>query len=121
MNTAPTLEDAADALLQIIVKGDLERRHPAHLEAIQSGSVSWHDATPIPHYGQLDLSGLTTDPIGTACRAELRRIGDAIHAAGGSEALDVAMITIAQLDMTHADWRTIVLKSVWAGIGGRLP
>lgn len=49
MSTAPTLKTAADALLQIIVKGDLERCHPAHLEAIQSGSVSWQDGTPIPH------------------------------------------------------------------------
>ena len=34
MSTAPTLETAADALLQIIVKGDLERRHPENPEAM---------------------------------------------------------------------------------------
>lgn len=117
---ATPIETAADALLRVIVKRDLERRHAVTPKATQADAASWHDVTTIPHYGELDLPGLTTDPIGTACRAELRRIGHAIHAAGGSEALNAAMITIAQMDMTHADWRTIVLKSVWAGVGARV-
>jgi len=118
---ATPIEAAADALLQVIVKGDLERRQAPNPKAIQAGSTPWHNATTIPHYGELDLPGLTTDPIGTACRAELRRIGNAIHAAGGSDALGAAMISVAQMDLTHADWRAIVLKSVWAGIGARVP
>jgi hypothetical protein len=118
---ATPIEAAADALLQVIVKGDLERRHALIPKAAHGDSASWHDATLIPHYGELDLPGLTRDPIGTACRAELRRIGNAIHAAGGSDALSAAMISLAGMDLPHADWRTIVLESVWAGIGARVP
>ena len=114
------IQAAANALLQVIVKRDLERRHGLTLKATQGDTPSWHDVTTIPHYGELDLPGLTADPIGTACRAELRRIGDAIHAAGGSDALSAARISVAEMDMTHADWRAIVLKSVWAGIGRRV-
>ncbi|MCJ2132689.1 hypothetical protein MKK69_01160 [Methylobacterium sp. J-026] len=114
---ATPIEAAADALLQVIVRGDLERRQAPNLGAIPAGPPSWHDATVIPHYGELDLPGLTTDPISTACRAELRRIGDAIYAAGGSDALGAAMISVAKMDLTNAEWRTIILKSVWAGIG----
>jgi hypothetical protein len=117
---ATPIEAAADALLQVIVKRDLERRHAPDPKVAQGVSTSWHDATTIPHYGELDLPGLTVDPIGTACRAELRRIGNVIYAAGGSDALNAAVISIAELDMTHADWRAIVLESVWAGIGRRV-
>ncbi|MCJ2143329.1 hypothetical protein [Methylobacterium sp. E-066] len=118
--TATPIATAADALLQVIVKGDLERRHAPNPKAAHASSTSWHEATMIPHYGELDLPGLTTDPIGTACRAELRRIGNVIHAAGGSDALVAAMNSLAEMDMAHADWRAIVLKSVWAGIGARV-
>jgi hypothetical protein len=74
----------------------------------------------IPHYGELDLPGLTTDPIGTACRAELHRIGNAIHVAGGYDPLGAAMISVAQMDMTNANCRMIVSENVWAGIEGRV-
>ncbi|MCJ2099267.1 hypothetical protein [Methylobacterium sp. E-046] len=114
------IEAAADALLQVIVKGDLERRQAPDPKVAQGVSTSWHDATTIPHYGELDLPGLTVDPIGTACRAELRRIGNVIHAAGGSDALGTAIISVATLDSRQANWRTIVLESVWAGIGRRV-
>jgi hypothetical protein len=117
---ATPIEAAADALLQVIVKGDLERRSALIPKSTHGDSASWHEATKIPHYGELDLPGLTRDPVGIACRAELRRIGNAIHEAGGSDALSAAMISVAQMDPSQANWRTIVLESVWAGVGGRV-
>ncbi|GJE14603.1 hypothetical protein [Methylobacterium longum] len=56
---ATPIEAAADALLQVIVKGDLEHRQAPDPKVAQCVSSSWHDATTIPHYGELDLPGLT--------------------------------------------------------------
>ncbi|GJE14788.1 hypothetical protein [Methylobacterium longum] len=109
--------EAADALLRVIVKGDRER-FAARLAAFKGRPFmdpGTSGATDV-----LDVAGLAADPVGTACRAELRRIGNAIYAAGVSDALSAAKISVAEMDRTYADWRTIVLESVWAGIRRRV-
>ena len=58
-----------------------------------------------------------TEPIGTACRAELRRIGHALHAANPHEDFAALEVEIAEMDPTHADWRAIILEMAWYGIG----
>ena len=66
----------------------------------------------------LDMAGLATDPAGTACRAELRRIGHALHAANSHQDFAALEVEIAEMDPTHAGWRALVLEMAWPGIGG---
>lgn len=112
---AASLETAADALLRVIVKDDRERL-AAKLAAFRGrpfmdpGLRSATDA--------LDVPGLATDPVGTACRAELRRIGHALHAANPGEDFVALSVEIAEMDPSHADWRAMALETAWAGIGG---
>ena len=110
-----SLEAAADAVLRIIVKGDRER-FAARLAAFKGRPFM--DPGQAGATDSLDVSGLATDPIGTACRAELRRIGHALHAANPGEDFVALSVEIAEMDMSHADWRGMALETAWAGIGG---
>ena len=111
------IEIAADALLQVIVTGELERRATASVERITGMPSERQAPETIPPRISPDLPGLITDPIGTACRAELARLGHGIHDIGGLDALDEAMFRIAEMDPAHADWRAIVLEGAWGEIG----
>ncbi|SFM90706.1 hypothetical protein [Methylobacterium pseudosasicola] len=110
------IEAAADALLRIVVTGERERSAAANPDW-QRGQP-WIDTLAPTSTDALDVSGLVTDPIGTACRAELRRIGHALHAANPGEDMAALSIEIAEMDPTHAGWRAIVLEMAWGGIGG---
>ncbi|MCJ2086321.1 hypothetical protein MKK88_09990 [Methylobacterium sp. E-005] len=65
----------------------------------------------------LDVAGLAADPVGTPCRAELRRIGHALHAANSHKDFAALEVEIAEMDPTHAGWRAIVLEMAWYGTG----
>lgn len=110
-----TIEAAADALLRIVVKGERERSAAANPEWRQGRP--WIDTLAPPSADALDVPALIADPAGTACRAELRRIGHALHAANPGEDFTALTVEIAELDPTHAGWRAIVLEMAWAGIG----
>ena len=72
--------------------------------------LAWVDTlAPAPADG-LDVSGFAADPVGTACRAELRRIGHALHAANPDEDIVALQVEVAEIDPTHAGWRTMVLE-----------
>ena len=109
-----SIEIAADALLRVVVQGDRER-FAAKLAAftgrpfMDPGQPGATDA--------LDLTAITTDPIGTACRSELRRFGHALHAANPGEDFVALSVEIAEMDPTHADWRAMALETAWHGIG----
>ncbi|GJE14269.1 hypothetical protein FOHLNKBM_5342 [Methylobacterium longum] len=64
------------------------------------------------------VPGLAADPVGTACRAELRRISHARHAANPCEDFAALSVKIAEMDPTHSGWRAMVLEIAWHGIGG---
>ncbi len=74
-----------------------------------------------PSTDALDVAGLAIDPVGTACRAELRRIGHALHAANPGEDFTALEVEIAEMDPTHSGWRAIVLEMAWHGIGRATP
>ena len=109
------IEAAADALLRIIVKGERERSAAANSDWAKGRP--WIDTLAPAAVDALDVTGLASDPIGTACRAELRRIGHALHAANPDEDFAALEVEIAEMDPTHAGWRAIVLEMAWAGIG----
>lgn len=111
-----SIEAAADALLRIVVMGERERSAAANPEWRKGRP--WTDTMALPSTDALDLAGLAADPIGTACRAELRRIGHALHAANPDEDFVALSVEIAEMDSSHAGWRAIVLEMAWAGIGG---
>jgi hypothetical protein len=115
---ATPIEAAADALLRIIVQGDRER-FAARLAAFKGRP--YMDPGQPGATDTLDVAGLAADPIGTACRAELRRIGHALHAANPDEDFTALSVEIAELDPTHADWRAMALETAWAGIGRSAP
>ncbi|WP_146221815.1 hypothetical protein [Methylobacterium sp. B4] len=73
----------------------------------------------VPGRAQLgpDLGCIGIDPTGDANWVELLVLGESIYAAGGLDALDEANMHIVQMDPQHADWRAMVLESVWFNIG----
>lgn len=107
---------AADALLRIVVSGERERSAAANPE--WSNGRPWVDTLTPPSTDALDVLGLAADPIGIACRAELRRIGHALRAGNPDEDFAALSVEIAEMDPSHAGWRAIVLEMAWAGIGG---
>lgn len=109
---------AADALLRAILKGDRERAAIPR-ESFQARPFVWRDPTTIPPRDALDLSGLAFDPVGTACRAELRRIGHALLAADPTQDLADFAAMISEMNPEHAERRAVILGSVWTGVGGR--
>ncbi|MCJ2117136.1 hypothetical protein MKK65_11275 [Methylobacterium sp. J-001] len=116
---ATPIEAAADALLRIVVTGERERSAAVNPDW-QKGRP-WTDTLAPAATDALDVAGLAADPIGTACRAELRRIGHALRAANPSEDFTALEVEIAEMDPTHAGWRAIVLEMAWHGIGGPTP
>ncbi|MGU3341619.1 hypothetical protein ACLBXJ_26780 [Methylobacterium mesophilicum] len=114
-DSSASLEAAADALLRVVVQGDRER-FAAKLAAFR-GRPFMDPGLP-GATDALDVPGLTADPIGTACRAELRRIGHALHAANPGEDFVALSVEIAEMDPSHADWRAMALETAWHGIGG---
>ena len=72
MIPATPIEAAADALLRIVVKGERERSASADPEWAKGRP--WVDTLSPAATDALDVPGLAADPIGTACRAELRWI-----------------------------------------------
>ncbi|MCJ2063256.1 hypothetical protein MKK63_11095 [Methylobacterium sp. J-088] len=111
---ATPIEAAADALLRVIVKAD-RQRFALKLAAFRSRPFM--DAGQPGATDALDAPGLAADPIGTACRAELRRIGHALHAANPHADFTALSVEIAEIDPSHADWRAMALETAWAGIG----
>lgn len=110
-----SIETAADALLRIVVTGERERNAAANPG--WAPGRPWADTLAPPSTDALDVLGLATNPVGTACRAELRRIGDALHAANPAEGMAALSVEIAEMGPTHAGWRAIVLEMAWHGIG----
>jgi hypothetical protein len=47
----------------------------------------------------------------------LHRLGEEIHAAGGLDAVDEAIMRVVQMDPASSDWRAMVLESVWFDVG----
>lgn len=112
-----SLEAAADALLRIVVKGERERSAAANPDWAKGRP--WVDTLAPAATDTLDVPGIVADPIGAACRAELRRIGHALHAAKPGEDFVALSVEIAEMDPMHSGWRAIVLEMAWHGIGGR--
>jgi hypothetical protein len=108
------IETAVDSLLQVIVMG--EREAHARNGAPALGTLMMWPALDAPLKAP-DIPGPIDDPIRTARRAELCRLGCDIYAVGGLDALDEAILRIVDLDPTHAEWRTIVLEAAWGEIG----
>lgn len=114
---SPSLKTAADALLRVIVKSDRAR-----LDA-KLASSKGRPTMALGRLGAtdgLDVAGLTTDPAGTACRAELRRIGHVFHAINPDDDLVALSAEIAEMDQAHASWRASALETAWAGLGKRI-
>jgi hypothetical protein len=107
-------ELATDALLQAIARTE---RVAATFSAVCDGGslTTWRE------HGRSQLGprsgGPVTDPVGTRYWGQLHRLGEDIYAGGGLDALDEANMHIVQMDPLHADWRAMVLESVWFDIG----
>lgn len=115
--TTDPIAQAADVLLRVVVTGERQSAAAQPRKGAQAEPFEWRDPSTLPRHDSLDLPSLAADPIGTACRAELRRIGHALHAADPARDLTAIAVDLAEMDMTHADWRAIVLETAWAGIG----
>jgi len=90
---ATSIHAAADALLRAVVKADCKRL--ALKRASFKGRTFMGTGQP-GATDDLDPTAIVADPTGTACRAELRRIGHPLH----------------------ADWRAMALETAGAGISG---
>jgi len=107
-------EAATDVLLHIIATC---REGRVTFSAVCEGGVltTWPEpgcAQPGPDFG-----GRLGNAAATAYWMQLQGLGEAIHATGGLDALDEAIMHIVQMDPVHSDWRALVLESVWFHIG----
>ncbi|WP_336492140.1 hypothetical protein [Methylobacterium nigriterrae] len=113
-HAAATAELATNALLQTIVQSE---NVGSTFSAVRDGGslTTWRE------HGNSQLGpalgGPVKDPIGTGYWSELHRLGEGIHAAGGLDALDEAILHLVQMDPVHSDWRAMVLESVWFDVG----
>ncbi|KQS65042.1 hypothetical protein ASG32_31015 [Methylobacterium sp. Leaf361] len=111
--SAPILA-AADALLRVIVKAD-RQRFALKLAAFRDRPLKSADQPTVTD--ELDLAATAADPVGTACRATLRRLGHALHAANPDEDFVALSVEVAEMDPTHTNWRARALETAWRGIG----
>ncbi|WP_151004256.1 hypothetical protein [Methylobacterium soli] len=107
-------EAATDVLLHIIATC---REGRVTFSAVCEGGVltTWPEpgcAQPGPDFG-----GRLGNAAATAYWMQLQGLGESIHATGGLDALDEAIMHIVQMDPVHSDWRALVLESVWFDIG----
>ncbi|MDR7039743.1 hypothetical protein J2X36_004521 [Methylobacterium sp. BE186] len=111
---AALAEDAADALLNSIAESEAAG---SIFRAVSDGGnlTTWREVGRT----QLgpDFSCHLINPDDAGHWPELRRFGDDIHAAGGLDALDEAIMHIIYLFPAQADWRAKVLESVWFDVG----
>lgn len=107
-------EIATDALLKTIVKG--EQRGLTFSAVHDGGSLTTWREPGMAQFGP-DFDCRASDQTGAAQWAELHRLGEAIEATGGLDALDEANLHIVQMAPEHSDWRAMVLESVWHDIG----
>ncbi|MFK5598067.1 hypothetical protein ACFZ8E_13805 [Methylobacterium sp. HMF5984] len=49
--------------------------------------------------------------------AQLRTIGESIHAIGGLDAVDEAILRITEMNSGFSDQRSKLLKALWSSIG----
>jgi len=113
-HAAATAELETNTLLQTIVQS--ERVGSTFSAVCDGGSLTtWREHGRSPLGPASD--GPVKDPIGTGYWGELHRLGEGIHAAGGLDALDEAIMHLVQMDPVHSDWRAMVLESVWFDIG----
>ncbi|MDR7039724.1 hypothetical protein J2X36_004502 [Methylobacterium sp. BE186] len=108
-----TAEIETDTLLQTIIESE---QVGLTFSAVRDGGslTTWREA------GRAQLGpdfGCSADPVGAAHWAELHRLGAAIHAAGGLDAVDEAIMHVVQMDPASSDWRAMVLESVWFDVG----
>jgi hypothetical protein len=113
-HAASAVDAAIDALLQTIIES--EQVGLTFSAVCDGGSLTtWRE----PGRTQLgpDFSCVVADPVGAAHWAELHRLGEDIHAAGGLDAVDETIMRIVQMDPASSDWRAMVLESVWFDVG----
>ena len=101
--TAPALRALADAVLEHLVPSG----------PIQAAPFEWREPAKIPTRDAIDFDGLASNPVGNACRAEIRRIG-AWLAPHGSDAMEAACETAAG-DEPH---RAVIISAAWADLPG---
>ena len=101
--TAPALRALANAALT----------HRPASGPLAATPFIWRDPASIPNRDGIDFDGLASDPVGTACRAEIRRIG-AWLAPHRFEAMEAACETAASGEARRAN----VISTAWADLPG---
>ncbi|WP_144769346.1 hypothetical protein [Methylobacterium dankookense] len=107
------VEIEADTLLQAILESE---QVGLTFSAVRDGGslTTWSE----PGKAQLGPDfRRPADPTGAAHWAELHRLGEQIHAAGGLDAVDEAIMRVVQMDPASSEWRAMVLESVWFDVG----
>jgi hypothetical protein len=108
-------EKAADALLRAII---LDRMNRTSVRAgpIVPTPYVYRPASEIPLRSEPDLNGLALLPVETACRAELRRVGQIIRRERGLDGIHAAADEISDMDADNFSRRMAILDSVWSDI-----
>lgn len=75
-------------------------------------AIDW-DASPAKRAAE----DLIRDPVGTAIRKAITKLGERLHEIGGTQAMEDALYAAAELSPTDHDWRISVLDRRFDGIG----
>lgn len=114
MNIRPPSEYAvAQTMPALRALADAVAAHLAPPGPIQATPFEWCEPAKIRTRDAIDFDGLAANPIGNACRAEIRRIG-AWLAPHGSDTMEAACET-ATADEPH---RAVIISAAWADLSG---
>lgn len=61
---------------------------------------------------------IIADPVVTAVRMAIERLGDRLHEAGGLNAMSLALDRVCALNPEQESWREGVIDRAFSGIGG---
>jgi hypothetical protein len=110
--------EACDRALDALLSAIINNPPPASQEPIRSTPIRWQDPKAIPPRGSVNLPLLIRDPIGTACRAEIRRIGvELFRLTGSTGAMRKVAERVAERDPSKEGRRASIIDSAWNGIG----
>lgn len=115
---ATAIDDALDAVLVAILAHEERRRAEAPAAPLSATPLHWHrDFAEIPTRDESEVTALAADPVGAALRQAVRRLGQRLHADGGTAAMRLSADRVADRDPAHAGRRASIMDHAWNAVG----
>ena len=115
------IEAALDALLNEIVERILaQRAEPKMPRAAQLMATPFKVAAlnEIPSHDETEVNEILQDPVGSACRYAIKRLGQHLYTVFKStDVMAEVLDRVAERDPKHSGLRADIMDDCWEGIG----